>query len=95
MAYPLNNVTVSSDSYTDANTCRFQLPVQRATVVVANQAVYMEVGQVPPGARAESAVALREEYLVPGSYTLNRGYLMGFLRFRRATTGLNAQVTAR
>lgn len=93
MPYPLNNVTVNSDSYADAVTARFQLPVNTAVVSVFNQAVYMEVGVVQPGGRAEAAVALREEYKVPGVYTIRRGYQIGFVRFRRAVTGQNAQVS--
>lgn len=94
MPYPLNNVTVDNDEYDDDRTLRFQVPVDSAFVAVFNQTVYMQVGRVEPGMRSDTAAYLTEEFMVPGAYTLNRGYLMGALRFRRATTE-DAQVTAR
>lgn len=94
MPYPLNNVTISSDSYTDDATARFQLPVNQAFVAVFNQSVYMQVFRVEPGMRADTGQPLAEEFMVPGSYSLSRDYLIGGLRFRRAA-GVDAQVTAR
>lgn len=95
MPYPLNNVTVGSDSYTDDATARMQLPADQAFVAVFNQSVYMQVSRVEQGMRADTGQWLAEEFMVPGAYTLRRGYLIGGLRFRRAVTGQNAQVTAR
>lgn len=99
MPYPLNNVTVNNDNYADAQTCRFQLAVDQAFVAVFNQSVYMQVFRVESGMRANAGQPLSEEFLVPGAYTLNRGYSMGALSFRRvgvpAAGTLAAQVTAR
>lgn len=95
MPYPFNNVTVSNDAYDDARTMRLQQPVTSCFVAVFNNAVYMQTFRVEQGMRADTGQPQPEEYMVPGAYTLNRDYLIGGLRFRRATTGLDSQVTAR
>lgn len=83
MPYPLNNVTLTSDTYIDTATAKFQLPVDRAVISIFNQAVYVQVMRVEPGMRADTGDFLAEEYKVPGVYTISRGYKLGAVRFRR------------
>ena len=96
MPYPLNNVTVSSDSYTEAATVKFQRPMATVAVTVNNAAVYAQIERCEPGMRAGSGSYLAEEYWLPGVYSISRDHLLGSIRFRRAVAATpNPQVSAR
>lgn len=92
MPFPLNNVT-TEDDFTEAATLTPQLPGAKLNIILANNAAMMQVEHLREGMKVGSGVFDDEEYLVPGAYSMNR--TVGLVRFRNATPGLNASITAR
>lgn len=95
MPYPLNNVQ-TSDAYNDfAATVEFHPPAESCTVIVTNNAVFAQLGRVPPGMRARSGTLEPEEYWITGVYTVQRDFYFDRIRFRSATPGQPASVSCR
>lgn len=81
----LNNAT-SGDGYSAGNEVQHPGSV-RATLVVANAAIYYQLGRGRPGV----VYGPDEVLAVPGFYTLGRR--LDGLRFRSAAPGVPAQVS--
>lgn len=94
MADVLNNAT-TANGFTDPATATFQFPTNKLALIIANNAVYMNVLVVPAGMRVGGGTWGPDEYMIPGVYSQSRRERVGGVRFKNATAGLNAQVSAR
>ena len=93
MPYPLNNVA-TSDQYTDAATCNRPTVSTKATIVITNAAVFVQLenceGSLTPG----SGQYMPEEFWIPAAYGITRDFPIGNIRFRSAASGTPGRVNA-